>query len=374
MSKALGQPKRPGKSGHKPKPLAQRASVPWKSNPTLMSLLTSKIPQYQVYLREKDTAKKRKWLEEIEGEVVEACPQEWVDRFGADALRKSCRSWFNNNRTFGQGEAEENPVEDRDQRSPDAPTTKKKAVAATSKTVLGKAEDNPLAKALRTRKPSPMRLWGSAHNDRVQKMIQKSNKSQIGGWSSCAAWIWQHELTAQERADWTERVTEVSVSDEQQCFHNQLGISPLLAGLLTGLIGTSPTQIGKAAFSLRLAYRAADGQLIFEDLSLAETQETESFIPFAHYEGGNSPEEDERWMRWVNQFIGKHCAHTVSGGCLIASQGPNPRPRAADLLYDEDGARLPEFTGTNDVYWTRRVLRTYFDVQWGKCCAKCLVN
>ena len=95
---------------------------------------------------------------------------------------------------------------------------------------------------------------------------------------------------------------------------------------MTGLIGMSATQIGKAAFSFRIVYRTADGQLMYEEcvpisrllsvsrtlrltnensLSLAEGQDSESFIPFAHFEGGNPAEEDERWMRWANLHVGK---------------------------------------------------------------------
>ena len=101
----------------------------------------------------------------------------------------------------------------------DAATTHNKTVAATSKTVLGKAEDNPLAKALRTCKVSPMRLWGSAHNERVQNTLAQTNpRSKIGGWSARAAWIWQHELSDEERAEWTKKASEVDVADDQQCF------------------------------------------------------------------------------------------------------------------------------------------------------------
>ncbi|KAI1796743.1 hypothetical protein LXA43DRAFT_879098 [Ganoderma leucocontextum] len=301
---AKAKPTGKGKAPRKGKALEQRKSVPWKSDPALLSLLKSKLPQYQVYLAGNNTSKKRQWMEEIEGEVVSACPQAWVDHWGTDHLKKSCRDWFNNNRTLEQANAS---TENHDSQAAasDTPAPKRKVVATTSKSVLGKVEDNPLAKALRTRKLSPMRLWGSAHNELVQKRIAETRVSKVGGWSGCAAWLWQNTLTEGERAEWTERAGNITVSDEQQCFQNQLGVSSLLAGLLTGLIGTNPTQIGKACFSIRLAYRTADGQLVFEDMSLAEDQETDNFIPFAHYGGGNPPEEDERWMQWANQFVGK---------------------------------------------------------------------
>ena len=88
MSKGNGTTKSQGKSTRKPKPLDLRASVSWKSNPTVMNLLTSKIPEYQAHLAEKDAARKRQWMEKTAGEVIEACPQEWVDRWGTDRLRK----------------------------------------------------------------------------------------------------------------------------------------------------------------------------------------------------------------------------------------------------------------------------------------------
>ena len=123
---------------------------------------------------------------------------------------------------MGKEKEDGDGVEGREGGISDAATTSKKTVAATSKAVLGRAEDNPLAKALRTRKVSPMRLWGSAHNERVQhtlaRMAQKHPDSNIGGWSSCAAWIWQNELSAEERAEWTKKASEVDVADDQQCF------------------------------------------------------------------------------------------------------------------------------------------------------------
>ncbi|KAI1784252.1 hypothetical protein LXA43DRAFT_1066951 [Ganoderma leucocontextum] len=162
-----------------------------------------------------------------------------------------------------------------------------------SKYVLSKVEDNPLAKALRTCKLSPMRLWGSAHNELVQKRITEIKVLKVGGWSGCAAWLWQNKLTKGECVEWMERAENISMSDKQQCFQciysrMLLGISSLLTSLLTGLISTNPTQIGKACFSIPLAYWTADGKLIFEDLSLAEDQETDNFMPFAHYGGGES--------------------------------------------------------------------------------------
>ena len=162
-----------------------------------------------------------------------------------------------------------------------------------------------------------------------------------------------------------------------------------MAGLMTGLIGMSPTQIGKAAFSFRIVYRTADGQLVYEEyvpishplsvsqnlrlingnsLSLAEGQDSESFIPFAHFEGGNPAEEDERWMRWANLYIGKFwMISKLRTLTLIVLTAPNPQPCATELMYNSDGvARLPEFTGTNDIFWTRKVLRAYFHVLWGE--------
>lgn len=123
---------------------------------------------------------------------------------------------------MGKEKEDGHSVEGGDGGTSDATTTRKKTVAATSKTVLGKVEDNPLAKALRTRKVSPMRLWGSAHNERVQRTLVQMAKtnpdSKIGGWSWCAAWIWQNELSAEERAEWTKKASEVDVADDQQCF------------------------------------------------------------------------------------------------------------------------------------------------------------
>lgn len=55
---------------------------------------------------------------------------------------------------------------------------------------------------------------------------------------------------------------------------NQLGISKLLASLLHDLIGTSATQIGKSCFFVRLAYRAPDGQMIYEEYVISW------YIPF----------------------------------------------------------------------------------------------
>lgn len=53
------------------------------------------------------------------------------------------------------------------------------------------------------------------------------------------------------------------------------------------------------------------------------------------------------------------------GQSLTTLLGANPRPRDTDLEYGEDGLQLPEFTGTNDIFWTRRVLCSYFDALWG---------
>ncbi|KAI1784557.1 hypothetical protein LXA43DRAFT_901370 [Ganoderma leucocontextum] len=229
---AKAKPTGKGKAPRKGKALEQRKSVPWKSDPALLSLLKSKLPQYQVYLAGNNTSKKRQWMEEIEGEVVSACPQAWVDHWGTDHLKKSCRDWFNNNRTLEQANAS---TENHDSQAAasDTPAPKHKVVATTSKSVLGK--------------------------------IAETRVSKVGGWSGCAAWLWQNTLTEGERVEWTERAGNITVSDKQQCFQNQLGVSSLLAGLLTGLIGTNPTQIGKACFSIRLAYRTADGQLVFEE-------------------------------------------------------------------------------------------------------------
>lgn len=91
-------------------------------------------------------------------------------------------------------------------------------MAVTSKSVLGKIDDNPLAKALRARKVSGMRLWGSAHNALVQERISKTKVSKIGGWSQCASWLWHNKLTDEQHAEWTKRAAEVGDSDAEQCF------------------------------------------------------------------------------------------------------------------------------------------------------------
>lgn len=77
-----------GKSKWKVRPLDQRKSMPWKSDHTVMNFLMSKLPQYQLLLEEKETQKKRQWLEDTEGEVVSHCPQDWVDHWGTDHLKK----------------------------------------------------------------------------------------------------------------------------------------------------------------------------------------------------------------------------------------------------------------------------------------------
>ncbi|KAI1789147.1 hypothetical protein LXA43DRAFT_1063024 [Ganoderma leucocontextum] len=99
----------------------------------------------------------------------------------------------------------------------DTPAPKRKVVATMSKYVLSKVEDNPLAKALRTRKLSPMRLWGSMHNELVQKRITEIKVLKVGGWSGCAAWLWQNKLTEGECVEWTERAENIML-DKQQCF------------------------------------------------------------------------------------------------------------------------------------------------------------
>ncbi|TBU62862.1 hypothetical protein BD310DRAFT_973881 [Dichomitus squalens] len=83
---------------------------------------------------------------------------------------------------------------------------------------MGKIVDNPLAKALRARKVSPMRLWGSENNARVQERIEAMGGNKIGGWSRCASYIWHNELEEAERSEWVKKAEELSVPDDEQCY------------------------------------------------------------------------------------------------------------------------------------------------------------
>lgn len=77
-----------GKSKRKTKPLDQCKSVLWKLDHTVMNFLMSKLPQYQLLLAGRNTQKKREWMEDTEGKVVLHCPQNWIDHFGMDHLKK----------------------------------------------------------------------------------------------------------------------------------------------------------------------------------------------------------------------------------------------------------------------------------------------
>ena len=99
-----------------------------------------------------------------------------------------CRDWFNNNQNEGLDDTSKETSNDNG--SAGVPAQKLKMVATTSKLVLTKMDNNPLAKALQARKVSGMWLWGSAHNVQVQKRISETNTLKIGRWSQCASWLW----------------------------------------------------------------------------------------------------------------------------------------------------------------------------------------
>ncbi|EJF57416.1 hypothetical protein DICSQDRAFT_173968 [Dichomitus squalens LYAD-421 SS1] len=282
-----------------------KGSVVWKKWPSALQGLIALLPAYQAFLRDGDVPGKRAWLKEAILQMMERdFPKDMVQRFGTDKLKAAATSWLNNNRNNVANDVLKALVEN------DCPDNAKdgcaplpsKSTGSNDTTRRGKIVDNPLANALRARKVSPMRLWGSKNNARVQERIQATGGKQIGSWSGCVSYIWHNELEEAERSEWVKKAEELSVPDNEQCYVNQFSVTKLLVSLMSDLIGIGPNKIGKSCFTVRLAYRSPDGQLIYEDFSLAEDEKAMSF---AHFGGGPAPEEDERWMKWVSTVVDK---------------------------------------------------------------------
>ncbi|PIL28876.1 hypothetical protein GSI_08922 [Ganoderma sinense ZZ0214-1] len=314
--------------------------VRFKRWPVVERALLSNLPGYQA-LYQGDAVQKRDWRDNKIEEIIKECPAEMQREYGLGRIRTAMKTWFNNYRKPGSKPAHAGLVAE--------VTSSQTAMANTAVTSVEppkgsstKIPENPLAKALQSRNLSPMRVWGAAHNAKVQERLAKMGGKKIGGWSHCASVMWR-ELEDEERAEWVKKTKELSVADDNQCFQNQLGIASLLANLLHGLIGVGRNHIGKACFFVRLAYRTPDGQMMYEDISLAEDDDAPNF---SHFEGGIPPEEDERWARYANQVVGL-----------------NPGARAQELDYDEGTPRLPKWRGEDNL-WMKQVLRAYFRVKW----------
>ncbi|EJF59283.1 hypothetical protein DICSQDRAFT_172266 [Dichomitus squalens LYAD-421 SS1] len=329
-----------------------KGSVVWKKWPSALRALIAVLPAYQALLRSGDYAGKRAWMSKTIPEMMERdFPESMIQQFGTDKLRVAVGAWLNNNRNAAaQDVSKALNGNDCPQKAEDGATaspSRNTGSNDTARAVVGKIVDNPLAKALRARKVSPMRLWGSENNARVQERIEAMGRNKIGGWSRCASYIWHNELEEAERSEWVKKAEELSMPDDEQCYINQLSVTKLLVSLLTDLISIGPSKIGKACFAVRLAYRAPDGQLIYEDFSLTEDEKA---IMFAHFDGGASPEEDEQWMKWVSTVV-----------------GVNPKAREREVDYDKEGAvRLRKWTGSEDVLWMKRALRAYFKEVWAE--------
>ncbi|KAI1783519.1 hypothetical protein LXA43DRAFT_1067599 [Ganoderma leucocontextum] len=251
----------------------RRSRVEWNNYPVALAKLEAQLGDYQALDGRTQQTKRGA----IKDNVTE-------DIFADDNLKKTFRA-----QGFTDGDI-------------------RQAVHAWYKNHLGKKErggakpranaPNPLWKAMAARGVSPMRLWASNNGDLV---VQKAGPAarDIGARSKAGAELWR-ELPPDQRGIWEQRAEEHSKDKVDQCYLNQHLIIDVLGDYLSTCIGFEGKQMGMCAFVIKAAFRAKNGVIFHEELSVKINTDCPSF---AKWKGGYSNEDNERWNSWAEEAV-----------------------------------------------------------------------